>query len=156
MRTTRRTKPQRATRSPTVIVGDILRPGEPSLREHTDLAEAVSALVATRLGALPVLAADRTLVGVVSEGDLLRVVVGASHERVVADVMTRGPVTAAEQQPLEEIAELFVRLPWRTLPVVGQGVLVGVVARTDVVAALLGPHSPPKPLSPDPPMIWRV
>jgi predicted transcriptional regulator len=124
-----------------VIVGDILRPGEPSVREHTELADAVSALVVTGLGALPVLAPDGTLVGVISEGDLLRVAVGASHGLVVADVMSRGPVTAAEQQPLEEVAQLFVRLPWRTLPVIRQGVLVGVVARTDVVAALLGPHS---------------
>jgi CBS domain-containing protein len=51
--------------------------------------------------------------------------------------MTRNPVTATEQQLVEDLARLFVRLPWRTLPVVTLGRLVGVVTRTDVVEALL-------------------
>ena len=51
--------------------------------------------------------------------------------------MTRNPVTATEQQPVEDLARLFVRLPWRTLPVVRRGRLVGVITRTDVVGALL-------------------
>ena len=57
---------------------------------------------------------------------------------VVADVMTRNPVTATEKLPVEEVARLFVRLPWRILPVVGLGRLVGVVTRSDVVHALVG------------------
>jgi CBS domain-containing protein len=57
---------------------------------------------------------------------------------VVADVMTRNLVTATEKLPVEEVARLFVRLPWRMLPVVGLGRLVGVVTRSDVVHALVG------------------
>ena len=52
--------------------------------------------------------------------------------------MTRNPVTATEPLPVEEVARLFVRLPWRMLPVVRLGRLVGVVTRTDVVHALVG------------------
>ena len=106
--------------------------------------------------------ANGLLAGVVSEGDLLRFAVGTSHEplgtpgsptvaraghtpayrldasrHVVAEAMTRNPVTATEQQPVDDVARLFVRLPWRTLPVVRLGRLVGVVTRTDVVEALL-------------------
>jgi CBS domain-containing protein len=43
---------------------------------------------------------------------------------VVADVITRNLVTATEKLPVEEVARLFVRLPWRMLPVVGLGRLV--------------------------------
>ena len=57
---------------------------------------------------------------------------------VVADVMTRNLVTATEKLPVEEVARVFVRLPWRMLPVVGLGRLVGVVTRSDVVHALVG------------------
>jgi len=57
---------------------------------------------------------------------------------VVADVITRNLVTATEKLPVEEVARLFVRLPWRILPVVGLGRLVGVVTRSDVVHALVG------------------
>ena len=139
-----------------MIVADIVRPSAPSVREHTVLTVAANALVESGLGSLPVLDADGLLTGVVSEGDLLRFVVGTRHEpagsprtgpaayrqdayrHVVADVMTRNPVTATEPLPVEEVARLFVRLPWRMLPVVRLGRLVGVVTRTDVVHALVG------------------
>ena len=56
--------------------------------------------------------------------------------------MTRHPVTATERLPVGEVARLFVRLPWRMLPVVRLGRLVGVVTRTDVVHALVGSGRP--------------
>ena len=139
-----------------MIVADIVRRAAPSVREHTVLTVAADALVESGLGSLPVLDSDGLLTGVVSEGDLLRFVVGTRHEpegssrtgptayrqdacrHVVADVMTRNPVTATEGLPVEEVARLFVRLPWRMLPVVRLGRLVGVVTRTDVVHALVG------------------
>jgi len=139
-----------------VIVADIVRRSAPSVREHTVLTVAANALVESGLGSLPVLDPDGLLTGVVSEGDLLRFVVGTRHEpagsprtgpaayrqdayrHVVADVMTRNPVTATEPLPVEEVARLFVRLPWRMLPVVRLGRLVGVVTRTHVVHALVG------------------
>ena len=139
-----------------MIVADIVRRSAPSVREHTVLTVAANALVESGLGSLPVLDPDGLLTGVVSEGDLLRFVVGTRHEpagsprtgpaayrqdayrHVVADVMTRNPVTATEPLPVEEVARLFVRLPWRMLPVVRLGRHVGVVTRTDVVHALVG------------------
>jgi len=146
-----------------VIVADIVRRSAPSVREHTVLTVAANALVESGLGSLPVLDPDGLLTGVVSEGDLLRFVVGTRHEpagsprtgpaayrqdayrHVVADVMTRNPVTATEPLPVEEVARLFVRLPWRMLPVVRLGRLVGVVTRTDVVHALVGSGPPHRP-----------
>ena len=62
-----------------------------------------------------------------------------AYRHMVADVMTRNTVTATERLPVEEVARLFVRLPWRLLSVVRLGRLVGVVTRTDVVRALVGP-----------------
>ena len=139
-----------------MIVADIVRRAAPSVREHTVLTVAADALVESGLGSLPALDSDGLLTGVVSEGDLLRFVVGTRQEakgssrtrpaayrpdayrHVVADVMTRNPVTATERLPVEEVARLFVRLPWRMLPVVGFGRLAGVVTRTDVVPALVG------------------
>jgi CBS domain-containing protein len=143
-----------------VFVYDIVRRQVPTVREHSPITVAVESLVRSGLGSLPVLDASGLLTGVVSEGDLLRFAVGPRHEspgtspqpappghpaayrldasrHVVADVMTRNPVTATERQPVEDLARLFVRLPWRTLPVVRVGQLVGVVTRTDVVEALL-------------------
>jgi CBS domain-containing protein len=139
-----------------VIVADIVRRSAPSVREHAVLTVTADALVESGLGSLSVLDPDGLLTGVVSEGDLLRFVVGTRHEpggssrtgpaayrqdacrHVVADVMTRNPVTVTEGLSVEDVARLFVRLPWRMLPVVRLGRLVGVVTRTDVVRALVG------------------
>jgi CBS domain-containing protein len=153
-----------------VFVYDIVRREVPTVREHTPITLAVESLVGSGLGSLPVLDASGLLSGVVSEGDLLRFAVGTKHEyfspqppsagraaplaayrldafrHVVADAMTRNPVTATERQPVEQLARLFVRLPWRTLPVVRHGRLVGVVTRTDVVGALLCEADPVPPL----------
>ena len=138
-----------------MIVADIVRRSAPSVREHTVLTVAADALVESGLGSLPVLDADGLLTGVVSEGDLLRFVVGTRHEpagsprtvsaayrqdayrHVVADVMTRNPVTATEPLPVEEVARLFVGCRGGCA-VVRLGRLVGVVTRTDVVHALVG------------------
>jgi CBS domain-containing protein len=138
----------------------IVRRQVPTVREHSPITLAVDTLVPSGLGSLPLLDGSGLLTGVVSEGDLLRFAVGtrqkspgtqphpapAEHtaayrldpsRHVVSDAMTCNPVTATEQQPVEDLARLFVRLPWRTLPVVRRGRLVGVITRTDVVEALL-------------------
>ena len=143
-------------------VSDIVRREVPSVREHTVLWHAADTLVASGLGTLPVLDADGLLVGVVSEGDVLRFGLARrpdpTHtplrgpaeprpEALVADVMSRHPVTATERQSLEEIAGIFVRLPWRVLPVVRLGRLVGVVTRTDVVRVLVCQAEPNAPLA---------
>ena len=149
-------------------VNDIVRRDVPTVREHTVLSHAADQLVASGLGTLPVLDADGLLVGVVSEGDVLRFGVGSRHDPVhapqngpaadppdalralVTDVMSRSPVTATERQSVDDIARLFVRLPWRMLPVVRSGRLVGVVTRTDVLRALVCQAEPSAPLAGSP------
>ena len=139
-----------------MIVSDIMRHGGLSVHEHTDLPVAADLLVACGLGTLPVADHAGRLVGVVSEGDVLRSALSHGHpgtgaaagaagayraatgRHVVADVMTRRPVTLLEEQRLSEVARLFVRVPWRVLPVVRAGRLIGVVTRTDVVRVLVG------------------
>ena len=139
-----------------MIVSDILRRPAPSVREHTELAVAADVLVGCGLGTIPVVDGTGAVIGVVSEGDVLRYAVsraapavGSSASppsayrafavrSVVADIMTRSPVTVTEGQPVEDVARMLVRVPWRVLPVVRDGRLVGVVSRTDVVRALLG------------------
>jgi len=133
-----------------VIVADIVRRSAPSVREHTVLTVAAAALVESGLGSLPVLDSDGLLTGVVSEGDLLRFVVGAGRERaspprtvpaayrkdayrhVVADVMTRNPVTVADDATITEAARLMLQHKISGLPVVKGGHLVGIITESDI------------------------
>lgn len=119
-------------------------------------------LLANRISAVPVVGADDELVGIVSEGDLLRRVevdtdrdgrwwfahqtAGVrqilaedfvkSHSRKVGDVMSRYVITAEPDTPLREIAALFETNQIKRVPIVEGDKVVGIVSRADFLKAL--------------------
>ena len=127
--------------------------------------EAMQAMVEHDVDGAPVLDADGTVVGLITTGDLivqesqlhfptvisilganlelpsskrrfdedLRRALGAS----VADVMSDDPVTIGEDDTLEAAATLMHDHDVSRLPVVRGGGLVGLIARTDIVRAII-------------------
>jgi CBS domain-containing protein len=116
------------------------------------------------ISGVPVVNADNTLVGIVSEGDLLfraethlerrteprrsrwfdmfawereraRDYVKA-HGRTVGDVMTRDVTTVSETTELQEIANLLETKRIKRVPVLRGGSVVGIVSRANLVRAL--------------------
>jgi CBS domain-containing protein len=127
------------------------------------MAEVASLLASKHFSAVPVCRADNTLVGIVSESDILkpfRESVRARRDwwlgviaegealpqdfldylrqdtRSAADVMVHHVFTAEEQTPLSELAELMLSHGIKRLPVLRDGKVVGVVSRADLVAAI--------------------
>ncbi|MDF2118546.1 CBS domain-containing protein [Roseiarcaceae bacterium H3SJ34-1] len=122
-----------------------------------------------RISALPVTDSEDRILGIVSEGDLIRrVEIGTtkrhswwsdfwsgpapaaldfvkSRARRVSDVMTRDVVSVPEDAPLEEVATLMERRQVKRLPVVRDGKVVGIVSRANLIRALA---NIPQPLSP--------
>ena len=131
-----------------------------SVTPETTVAEAARVMLDRRISGLPVIDGEARLVGIVSEGDLLRRVEAhterkrprwlelisansqlasdyvKSHGRFVRDVMTTELVTAAEDTPLVEIAELLEKRRVKRVPIVRGGEVVGVVSRSDVLRAV--------------------
>jgi len=101
----------------------------------TDPVDATAArLVAERLTALPVVDEDRRLVGLVSEADLLGdPLYTQDPRRTVGDVMTNAPITVEVDTTVGAARELIVERGLRLLPVVKEGILVGVVGRSDLI-----------------------
>jgi CBS domain-containing protein len=117
-------------------------------------------LLANRISAVPVVAKDGNLVGIVSEGDLIRrteidterrrsrwlaLLTGTqslaaefvkSHAHRVADVMTREVIVATPDTPLRHIAALLEKNGIKRVPIVSNGKLVGIVSRANLVQAL--------------------
>jgi CBS domain-containing protein len=117
-----------------------------------------------RISGVPVVDAAGSLVGIVSEGDLLhRSETGTerrvqprrvrwldglmsdvnvardylkSHGRQVRDVMTRDVITVGPSTELAEIADLLETKRIRRVPVVRDGAIVGIVSRANLVRAL--------------------
>lgn len=88
-------------------------------------------------GSLPVVEADGTLRGLVTEFDLLRAVEQGHDLRNItaADIMTTNVITATEEMPLMDLIHLLQERHLIRVPVVKDHKLIGMVARRDVVFA---------------------
>jgi CBS domain-containing protein len=117
-------------------------------------------LLNSRISAVPVVGSDGKLLGMVSEGDLMRraeagtgrkrpwwleIFTGREvlasefikeHSRRIADVMTRNVVTAVSDSPLSAIANLLERNAIKRVPIVEDGKVVGIVSRANLLQAL--------------------
>jgi acetoin utilization protein AcuB len=99
----------------------------------TTAREALGIIEKRNLWQLPVLDTDGTLVGIVSEKDLLR----ANKDDVVEEIMTREVITVTEYTALEEAARIMADHKISSLPVMRNGKLVGIITETDLFKVFL-------------------
>jgi CBS-domain-containing membrane protein len=127
---------------------------------NATIGEVAAILLNNHISAAPVVDEKGGLVGIVSEGDLMRrPEIGTtrrhswwlelisnewasankyikSHSRKVADVMTRDVITAKPDTPLGDIAALLERNRIKRVPIVEGSNLVGLVSRANILQAL--------------------
>lgn len=145
-----------------IMVKDVVTTG-PDTSVH-----AIAALMLERrISGMPVVDGGGRLLGVVSEGDLIRrpeidtdrVKLGwlrlllsdearardfvKSHGRKAREVMTQPAISVAADAPLAEVVRLMERHRIKRLPVVDKGELVGLVTRTDLLRAVLAQQAVP-------------
>jgi len=126
-------------------------------------------MVSAGVSGLPVVSADGKLVGIVSEGDLIRRtetetaprrswwlrLFGSpnmtvedyirSHGMKAADLMSRKVISVAPDDTLETVANLLEGHHIKRVPVIEDGKLVGIVSRSNLVQALSAIYSSQKP-----------
>ena len=126
-----------------------------------------------RISAAPVVGTDGKIVGIVSEGDLMRraeagtgrrrswwlslltgrEVLAAEyikeHSRKVADVMTREVITAAPQTSLRDIANILEKNGIKRVPIVEGGKIIGIVSRANLLQALASLRKQIEGIAPD-------
>ncbi len=127
-------------------VDDVMTRAVVPIAPETRIADAEEVFDARDFDALPVVAADGSLAGIVSKLDVLRAYLFSPETivprydeiraRPVRTIMTLQPLTIAPAQPLTRALELLVATRVKSLPVVEGGRLVGMVAREDVLHAL--------------------
>jgi len=100
------------------------------------LSDAVQLLAARRIGAVVITGADRRIVGILSERDIVRTLAekGAQAlEQPISEVMTRKVITCGVGETVPEIMERMTVGKFRHVPVVEQGRLAGIISIGDVV-----------------------
>jgi CBS domain-containing protein len=106
-----------------------------SVSGGNSVAEAVALLAAKRIGALPVMNGD-TVVGIFSERDVIYCLErdgAAALGKLVSEVMTASPITAAPGESVLNALALMTKRRIRHLPVVENGRCVGFVSIGDLV-----------------------
>lgn len=121
---------------------------------EADIRDVARILVDAGVSGLPVCGAQRELLGVVSEGDIVQKEAGAPPRRwhflgrtdgaeekakatKVRDAMTSPVVTISPHSSVAQAARTMTELGIKRLPVVRDGTLVGIVSRTDLVRAFV-------------------
>ena len=139
---------------------DVMTVNVISVLEDSPIREIVRLLLKHRISAVQVVDGMLRVVGIVSEGDLLRpeganragrqrpwwleaVLAGETvdyekkaHGRTAGEVMTRNVLTVDEDTPLSEIAEMLERHHIKRVPVLSSGKLTGIVSRANLLHGL--------------------
>ena len=90
------------------------------------------------ISGLPVTDDEGHVIGVVTEFDILKVLLnGANLSKTAKDIMSDKPICLEANQSVEEAIDLMTRHHIMRIPVVSGGKLVGIVSRTDVLRAFV-------------------
>jgi CBS domain-containing protein len=157
---------------PRLTAGDVMTPRPVTVSPDTSVTDIARVLLGRAISAVPVLDGER-LVGIVSEGDLMRraetgterrrpwwlglltspetlaAEYTRAHGRRAADVMTTKVITVTETTPLAKIAKLLEDRRIKRVPVVRNGKVVGIVSRADLLRVLAAApdQGPPRTVS---------
>lgn len=108
--------------------------------ENASATDLISAMTLGGFGSVSIATQGKVLVGIVTEFDLLKAIMaGKDIKKITAkDMMTPKPATVMEETPAEKIMSILQEKHLIRVPVVDtKGVLVGVVARRDILLGYL-------------------
>jgi CBS domain-containing protein len=140
-----------------VTASDLMTKDFLSVTPEASVADVAQVMLKNRVSALPVVDQDQHLIGMVSEGDLIRSIETGHQahrsrwlvlltrprpglngmlgnvDRTVGDVMSRDILLASEHESLARLVDLLSTSRIKRLPVVKDGKLIGIVSRVDVL-----------------------
>jgi len=112
-----------------------------TINENESIEKVCRILVSKKLSGIPVVGKHDQLTGFISERDIIKAVGdGRCSEKMVSDVMRRDVFAMEEDSPAEQVAKVFTDKPYRYIPVIKKGRLVGIVSRRDMINKLMGQY----------------
>jgi CBS domain-containing protein len=138
-----------------MLAADVMTQNVITVSPDSEVREIASLLLEHGISAVPVVDDGGKVLGIVSEGDLMRRVENdtarhkswwlklfaghdaadyvKSHGRRALEIMTKDPITIAGDMPLHKISRLLEKHHIKRVPVVQEGKLVGIVSRSNLL-----------------------
>ncbi|MCX6155099.1 MAG: CBS domain-containing protein [Candidatus Kapabacteria bacterium] len=111
-----------------------------SIGEELTASEAIRLLALNSIGVLIVLSAESKIVGILSERDIIRQCYSNPdmfQRKQIKDIMTKKVIFAEPNDEIEYLESLMTQNKIRHVPILDNGVLVGLISLGDIVNALL-------------------
>jgi len=119
------------------LVKDIMSPGSVTLPPTSTAAEAAKLMASKNIGSVLVVEGGK-LVGIITERDIVKLVVKGELDKPLAEVATKNPVTLSPSDPVIVAAGKMVEHNIRHLPVVDEkGFPLGVVSIRDILKHII-------------------
>jgi len=118
---------------------DIMTEEVISVKKDTLIFEAVELLAKNSITGIPVVEDDMTLVGILTEKDVLGLFYALkdAENKTVNDFMTQPAVHFDENESLLDICDCLMNNPFRRVPVTSKGKVIGIISRQDFVEYIL-------------------
>lgn len=107
-----------------------------TVKQETPIYEAMAVMRKNNITGMPVIDDNMTLVGVITEKDVLRLFCGDEDDnnKTVGFFMTRPAVSYRENESLQSVCDFMMVNYFRRVPVVSKkGKLVGIISRPDII-----------------------
>ncbi len=128
---------------------DIMKKNVITVKRNTPIQDAINILVDNKVTGLPVVDDDMTLVGIISEKDVLRILANMDllmllddikkSDAAVEDFMTKDVVAFEEYDTLSDVCDCLIKKNFRRVPILSDGEVVGIISRRDLVKYIAGP-----------------
>jgi CBS domain-containing protein len=118
---------------------DIMTKQVVCIKKDTPIFEAIRLMADNNITGIPVVEDDRTLVGMLSEQDVMRLFHTYEDEkdRIVNDFMTQPAIHFEEHEPLLDVCYCLRDNAIRRVPVTSNGKVTGVISRSDILKCIL-------------------
>lgn len=118
---------------------DVMSTNVISVKKDTPIFEAIRLLAENNISGLPVVEDDMSLVGLLSEKDVVELFYETERAdgKTVGDYMTHPAVCFEDNSALQNVCDFLMKNIFRRVPVTSEGRLVGIISIRDILDFVL-------------------
>ena len=114
-------------------ISSIMEENVITLHEGDSIDDVIKMMLRGNVSGFPVVNDENKVIGIVSERDFISLVANIITGKKVADFMSHDVVSVRPDTRIEDAARVMILNDFRRLPIVHEGVMIGVVTTSDIV-----------------------